>query len=280
MNSVVLRQIKDRIFRGVVVFLSIIVMLPLFFILFHIFKKGLSIVSWKFLTSLPKPVGEPGGGISNAIVGTVILVFLSSLMAVPLGVLAGIYLCEEGKGRLAELVRLCIDVLQGIPSIVVGIIAYLWVVVPLGGFSALSGAVALSIMMLPMVVRSTEETLRMVPYTLREAAMALGVPYYKTVLKVVVPAGISGIATGVLVSVARVAGETAPLLFTAFGSPYMSLNIMKPMNSLPLLIFNYAMSPYEDWQKTAWGASVVLIVMVLLLNIISKLLVRRWKVRF
>ena len=280
MDRVALRQVKDRVFFGVVVLLSLLVILPLFFILFHIFKKGLSVVSWEFLTSLPKPVGEPGGGISNAIVGTLILVLLSSIMAVPLGVLAGIYLCEEGKGKLAELVRLCIDVLQGIPSIVVGIIAYLWVVVPLGGFSALSGAVALSIMMLPMVVRSTEETLRMVPYTLREAAMALGVPYYKTVLKVVVPAGISGIATGVLVSVARVAGETAPLLFTAFGSPYMNLNIMKPINSLPLLIFNYAMSPYEDWQRTAWGASVVLIVMVLLFNLLSKLVVRRWKVRF
>ncbi len=280
MDKVVIRQVKDRVFFGVVVSLSLLVMLPLFFILFHIFKKGFSVISWKFLTSLPKPVGEPDGGISNAIVGTLILVSLSSIMAVPLGILAGIYLCEEGKSRIAEVVRLCIDVLQGVPSIVVGIIAYFWVVVPLGGFSALSGAVALSIMMLPMVVRSTEETLRMVPYSLREAAMALGVPYYKTVLKVVVPAGISGIATGVLVSVARVAGETAPLLFTAFGSPYMNLNIMKPINSLPLLIFNYAMSPYQDWQRTAWGASVVLIVIVLLLNLLSKLVVRRWKVQF
>ncbi|MBC7189484.1 phosphate ABC transporter permease PstA, partial [Candidatus Aerophobetes bacterium] len=200
--------------------------------------------------------------------------------AVPLGVLAGIYLSEHKKGKLSYLARLCVEILQGIPSIVIGIIAYLWIVVPMRTFSALSGGIALGIMMLPVIVRTTEETLKMIPDTLKEASLALGVPYARTITKVIVPAGLSGIITGVLISIARIAGETAPLLFTAFGNPFMNLNIFKPVNSLPLLIFNYATSPYTEWHKVAWGASFVLVVIVLSLNLITKMVARKWKVQF
>ncbi|MGN6540686.1 MAG: phosphate ABC transporter permease PstA, partial [Ginsengibacter sp.] len=181
---------------------------------------------------------------------------------------------------LAYYCRLAVDVLQGIPSIVIGIIIYEWIVRPMGGFSAFSGSVALALMMLPSIVKSTEETLKLLPESLKEASLALGVPYYKTMMKVIVPTGLSGILTGVILSISRVIGETAPLLFTAFGSPFMTTDIFKPMSSLPLIIFNYATSPYEDWHQLAWGASMLLILMILILNIISKIVQRKWKVQF
>jgi phosphate transport system permease protein len=170
--------------------------------------------------------------------------------------------------------------MQGIPSIVMGIVIYIWVVKPMGGFSALSGSIALALMMVPSITKATEETLKLIPGTLKEASLSLGVPYYRTVLKVLVPAGLSGILSGVILSVARVMGETAPLLFTAFGNPYLNANIFKPMSSIPQLIFNYAISPYEDWHNLAWGASFVLIVFVLVLNLLTKLIEKRWKVQF
>lgn len=274
------RILRDRIFKAGVILLSAVSLLPLLLILIHITRNGISVIDWRFLTSLPKPVGETGGGISNAIVGTAILIALSCAFALPLGIGTGIFLSEYRKARLSYFVRLSVDVLQGIPSIVIGIIAYAWVVLRMGGFSALSGGVALGIMMLPVVIKSTEETLKLIPDTLREASLALGVPYHRTVLKVILPAGLGGIMTGILVSVARIAGETAPLLFTAFGSPYMNANILKPINSLPLVVFNYATSPYPDWHSLAWGASFVLVVLVLCLNLAAKLVTRKWKVRF
>ncbi|RMF91957.1 MAG: phosphate ABC transporter permease PstA [Candidatus Schekmanbacteria bacterium] len=279
-RKITLRIIKDFFFKVVVGVISITSILPLFLILFYIIKRGISSISWNFLTNLPKPVGEIGGGISNAIVGTILLVLVACVISIPLGVLVGLYISEEKKGRLAAVVSLCAESLQSIPSIVIGIIAYIWIVKPMGHFSAFSGSVALALMMLPIVVKAAEETLLLLPDTLKEASLALGVPYYKTVLKVILPAGFSGIMTGILLGVARIAGETAPLLFTAFGNPFMNLNILKPVHSLPLLIFTYAISPYEEWQKLAWGASLVLIFLVLLLNLISKVIVRRWKIQF
>ena len=172
------------------------------------------------------------------------------------------------------------EILQGIPSIVFGILVYVWVVVPMASFSTISGAIALAIMMIPIISKSTEETLVLIPNSLKEASHALGVPYYKTILKVVLPSGMSGIITGILLSISRVAGETAPLLFTAFGNPFMNWNLLKPSNSLPLLIFNYATSPYKEWQSLAWGASFILITIILILNISSKLLSRKWKVKY
>ena len=275
-----LRIVKDKLFKLLVIGFSFASILPLLFILFYIFKNGVAAIDWQFLTELPKPVGEIGGGISNAIIGTLMLVIIASICSIPMGIAAGIYLSEHQQGRLSSAVRLCVEILQGIPSIVIGIIAYVWIVMPLRTFSAVSGGLALGIMMLPIIVRSTEETLKLIPESLKEASLALGVPYYKTILKVIVPAGLSGIVTAVIISIARVAGETAPLLFTAFGNPFMNLNILKPVNSLPLLVFNYAASPYPEWHALAWGASLVLAVLVLTLNIVAKVLTRKWKVQF
>jgi phosphate transport system permease protein len=189
--------------------------------------------------------------------------------------MTGVFLSENRNRKIAHVIRSSVEILMGIPSIILGIIAYAWVVVPMGGFSALSGGVALAIMMLPVIIRSTEETLNLIPNDLKEASLAIGVPYYRTILKVIIPAGASGIITGALLGVARIAGETAPLLFTAFGSPWMNLNLFKPVNSMPLLIYYYATSPYEDWHSIAWGASFVLIVFILGLNLITKLVTRK-----
>ena len=270
----------DRLFKTLIIVLSLGSIVPMFLILFMITKNGISVIDWQFLNHLPKPVGEVGGGISNAIYGTLWLIGLSFIFSVPLGVFAGIFLSEYRGGKLANLTRLSIEILQGIPSIVIGIIAYVWVVIPMGSFSALSGGVALGIMMLPVIVMATEETLKLIPDSLREASLALGVPYSRTIMKVILPAGLNGILSGILLGIARVAGETAPLLFTAFGSPFMNQNILKPINSLPLTIFNYATSPYPDWHTLAWGASFVLIAFVLGLNLITKWVTKKWKVQF
>ncbi len=280
MNLLKIRTVKDKLFLFFVLLFAVLSIVPLFFIIFYLTKQGISAINWHFLVNLPKPVGETGGGISNALIGTFILIILASVFSIPIGIGTGIYLSEFRKSRLADAVRLSVDVLQGVPSIVIGIIAYLWVVKTMGRFSALSGGIALGIMMLPLVIKSTEETLKLIPYSLKESSLALGVPYSKTILKVILPAGLSGILTGVLIGIARIAGETAPLLFTAFGSPFMNLNILKPVDSLPLLIYNYASSPYPEWHKLAWGASFVLIVFVLLLNLIAKGVTKRWKVQF
>ncbi|HTI60684.1 phosphate ABC transporter permease PstA [Mucilaginibacter sp.] len=274
-----LRNTKSLLFKGVITFLAFLITVPLIVILLFIIKQGITQVNWHFLTHVPAPVGEPGGGIANAFVGSFLMVIMAAVIAIPVGILAGIYLAENRKSKLAYYCGLCVDILQGVPSIVVGIVVYFWVVKPLGTFSAISGSVALSIMMLPIVIRSTEETLKLLPDSLKEAALSLGVPYHRVILKVVVPCGFSGIMSGVMLSVARVVGETAPLLFTAFGNPYLSTSVTKPMESLPHVIFTYATSPYDDWHNLAWGASFILLVFVLVLNIITKVTTRKWKVQ-
>ncbi len=271
---------KSKFFKGLIIFLSVLCTVPLFIILIYILKEGFSKINWHFLVNMPKPVGETGGGIANALVGSLLIVFYASLIAIPVGVMCGVYLSENRNTRLANWTRLSVDVLQGTPSIVMGIVVYFWVVKPFHTFSALSGSVALAIMMLPIVVRSTEETLKLLPDTLKEAGLALGLPYHKVILRIILPCGISGIMSGVILAVARIAGETAPLLFTAFGNPYFSTNIFKPMESLPLLIFNYATSAYDDWHNLAWGAALILLIWVLLLNIITKIITRKWRVQF
>lgn len=263
-----------------IILLSILCALPLFIILIYILREGITKINWHFLVNLPKPVGEAGGGIANALIGSLLIVFFAAIIAIPFGIMGGIYLSEHKKSRLANWVRLSVDVLQGTPSIVVGIVVYFWIVKPLGTFSALSGSIALAIMMLPIVVRSTEETLKLLPSSLKEAGLALGLPYHKVILRIVLPCGFSGVLSGIILAVARIAGETAPLLFTAFGNPYLSGNILKPMQSLPLLIFNYATSPYDEWHDLAWGAALILLMWVLLLNIFTKIITRRWKIQF
>jgi len=279
-GRVVFRVIKDHVFKIFVVLCAIISLVPLLLILYYITKNGIAVINWDFFTQLPRPIGESGGGIFNSIVGTIILILLSSILSVPVGIAAGIYLSENKEGKLPNLARLCVVILQGTPSIVLGIVAYVWVVAPVQSFSAISGGIALSIMMLPVIIKTTEETLKLIPYHLKEASLALGVPYYRTILKVILPAGMSGILTGFLLSVARITGETAPLLFTAFGNQFMNYNILKPIDSLPYRIFFYAMSPYPEWHAFAWGASFILVVIVLAFNLIARGISVKWKVQF
>jgi phosphate transport system permease protein len=278
-GSVKYRIGKSIGFQLLTIALSFMCVIPLIAILVYIIRAGITKINWHFLVNVPKPVGEAGGGIANALLGSVIIIAMAAAMAIPVGILCGVYLSENRKSRLAYWCRLSVDILQGVPSIVIGIVVYFWLVKPLGGFSALSGSAALAIMMLPIVIRSTEETLKLLPDSLKEAAYALGMPFQRVIFKVIIPCGISGILSGVMLSIARITGETAPLLFTAFGNPYLSTNITKPMQSLPLLIFNYATSPYNDWLDLAWGASLILLMWVLLLNIFTKLITRKWKVQ-
>jgi phosphate transport system permease protein len=278
-NNIKYRIGKSTAVQALIMVLAFACVVPLIFILIYILQAGITKINWHFLTNLPKPVGEKGGGIANALMGSMIIIAVASVIAIPIGILCGIYLSENRKSKLAYWSRLCVDILQGVPSIVIGIVAYLWLVKPLHTFSAISGSAALAIMMLPIIIRSTEETLKLLPDSLREAAFALGMPFHRVILKVIVPCGISGILSGVMLAVARIAGETAPLLFTAFGNPYMNFNVLKPMQSLPLLIFNYATSPYNDWHDLAWGASCILLIWVLVLNIFTKVITRKWKVQ-
>ena len=266
-------------FKTLVIFLSGFSIIPLFLLLLFIIKNGMKVISIDFLFNLPKPPGESGGGILNSIVGTALLILIASSFSIPTGILIGIFLAEV-KNRFTEILRVLANVLQGTPSIVIGIIAYIWIVRPMGGFSAFSGGVALSLMMLPMVIKSTEESLRLIPPYLKEASYALGVSYTRTILKVILPAGLEGIICGVLIGISRVAGETAPLIFTSFGNPFLNINPLKPVDALPLLIFNYAMSPYEDWHRLAWGASFILVILVMALNLIIKVGNKKWKVEF
>jgi phosphate transport system permease protein len=270
---------KSKFVQALIVLFAFLITIPLILIIIYIFKEGITKINWNFLTKIPKPVGESGGGIVNALIGSLIIIATATVLAVPLGIMCGIYLSENQTGRLSYWSRLSVDVLQGVPSIVTGIVVYFWVVKPIGTFSAFSGSIALAIMMLPILIRSTEETLKMIPFSLKEAGLALGLPYHRVILKVVVPCGVSGILSGVMLSIARIAGETAPLLFTAFGNPFLNTNPGRPMQSLPLMIFNYATSPYDDWHDMAWGAALILLFTVLLLNIITKLTTRRWNVQ-
>ena len=247
----------------------------LFFILGYLIYFGGKSLNWAFFTQLPKPVGEPGGGMGNAIVGSAKLLLLASLIGIPVGFLGGVYLAEFGGKTYSFVVRYVTDLLNGVPSIVIGIFAYAVVVVPMHHFSTLAGGFALGVMMIPIAVRSTEEFLRGVPRSLREAAMALGASKWRTVATVVVPAAFRGILTGLMLDLARVAGETAPLLFTAFGNRFWSPGWNQPTSSLPMMIYTYAISPYDDWHRQAWAAGLVLLALVLVANIGARLILSR-----
>ena len=278
-TSVKYRVAKSKFAQWVIVFFAFLITVPLILIILYIFQKGITKINWDFISKIPKPVGEEGGGIVNAIIGSILIVLAASVIAIPIDIMGGIYLSENKSTRLSYWSRLSVDVLQGVPSIVIGIVVYFWVVKPIGTFSAISGSVALAIMMLPILIRSTEETLKLIPDSLKEAGLALGLPYHRVILKVIVPCGVSGILSGIMLSIARIAGETAPLLFTAFGNPFLNTNLGRPMQSLPLMIFNYATSPYDEWHEMAWGAALILLFTVLFLNISTKLITRRWNVQ-
>jgi phosphate transport system permease protein len=243
----------------------------LLIILGYLVIHGARSLNWNFFTKLPKPVGETGGGMANAIIGSAKLILLASCIGIPIGCIGGIYLAEFGGKTFSFLVRYTTDLLNGVPSIVIGIFAYTVVVLPMQHFSALAGGFALGIMMIPIAVRSTEEFLRAIPRSLREGSVALGASKWKTIVRVVVPAAIGGITTGIMLDIARVAGETAPLLFTAFSNRYWSPGWNQPTASLPVMIYTYAIAPYEDWHRQAWAAALVLLALVLLTNIVARL---------
>jgi phosphate transport system permease protein len=247
---------------------------PLIAILGYLLEQGAGALSLGFFTNMPKPVGESGGGMANAILGTLLLIGVASSVGLPIGIGAGLYLAERGRTRLANVVRFLADVLNGLPSIVMGIFAWQFLVRPFGHFSALAGGAAIGAMMIPLVTRTTEEMVRTVPQSLREAALALGFPRWRTSLQIVLRTALSGIVTGVLVAVARVAGETAPLLFTAFGNQFFSTKLTQPIAALPLQVFVYAISPYDEWHAQAWAGALVLIGLVLVISVISRFAVR------
>jgi len=268
------RRLVNMIAQAVAVLCTIAVLVPLVFIFSYLLAKGFSSLNLDFFTQLPKPVGEPGGGMANAIVGTLTLIGLACALGLPVGVLTGVYLAEHGHGRFGWTVRFAADVLTGVPSIVIGIYAYTLIVIPLRSFSALAGGAALAVMMLPIVARTTEEMVKLVPHSLREAALALGVPTWRTTIWVVLRTARGGIVTGIMLAVARISGETAPLLFTAFGNQFWHHGLTGPIASLPVQIFTYAISPYDDWHRQAWAGALVLLSLILLTSLLVRLLTR------
>ena len=269
------RKIISYIAEGLCGLAVIIALLPLVLILFYVVKEGVGAMNIAFFTQMPKPLGETGGGMANAIVGTLILIALAALFAVPIGCVCGIHLAEYPNSKFSSVVRFAADVLNGVPSIVMGIFAYGLIVLPVKRFSALAGGVALGMLMIPIVVRTTEELLRLVPNGLREGALALGATRSRAVFSVIVPAALPGILTGILVALARVAGETAPLLFTALGNRFWSTSLVQPIASLTVQVYTYANSPYEDWHRQAWAGAFLLVMIILSLSIIARLAVRR-----
>ena len=261
------RRIVDVAARAAAVSCTLAVLVPLVLILGHLLVKGLSSVDVSFFTELPRPVGDSGGGMANAIVGTLVLIGLACMFGLPIGVLAGVYIAENTRSHVSRLARFAADVLAGVPSIVIGMYAYTLLVLPMRGFSAYAGGFALGIIMLPIVTRTTEEMVNLVPNTLREAALALGVPAWRTTLWVVLRTARAGIATGAMLAVARIAGETAPLLFTAFGNQYWHQNLSGPISALPLQIYAYAVSPFDEWHRQAWAGALVLLGMIFLANL-------------
>ena len=269
------RKFKSGVMFSLCLMSVIVALVPLFLILFYTLSQGISAINWDFFTKMPKPAGEAGGGMANALVGSAILIGLGSLVGLPFGILSGIYLSENRTSKFASSVRFLTEVLNGIPSIVVGVFAYVVIVIPMQRFSAIAGGFALGILMLPVVTRTTEEMLNLVPHSYREAALGLGINRWKTTIFIILPTALKGIFTGVLLSIARAAGETAPLLFTALGNRFWSTQLDQPIASLTVFIFDYAKAPFDDWNRQAWAAALVLILIILLINIIFRIATRK-----
>ncbi len=264
------RSVKNHLMTLLMVAATLAVLTPLGIIFVHILKMGASSLSLDFFTQIPKPTGETGGGMANGLFGSAVMIAMAGCIGLPVGVLGAVYLTEFGGTRRATVIRFSADVLAGIPSIITGMVAYTMLVVPMKGFSALAGAVSLALIMIPIVLRTTEEQLKLVPGTLREASLALGVPLWRTTLKVTLASARTGIITGVLLAIARIAGETAPLLFTALGNQFWSRKLTEPMAALPLQIFNFAIAPYEDWHRLAWAGALVLVGIMFTLNLAAR----------
>jgi phosphate transport system permease protein len=269
------RRLASRVVVGLCGLAVAIALVPLVLILFYVVRQGFSSLNWNFFTRMPKPVGEAGGGMANAMVGTLILIGLASVVAIPVGLIAGVYLSEYAGSRLASAVRFTADVLNGVPSIVIGIFAYGLAVLPVHRFSALAGGLALGFMMIPIIVRTTEELLRLVPESLREGALALGATRARAAFGVMMPAALPGILTGILVALARIAGETAPLLFTSFNNRFFTARLDQPIASLTVQVYTYAISPYDDWHRQAWAGALVLVAFVFIFSVLARVVTRR-----
>ncbi|HJT66358.1 MAG TPA: phosphate ABC transporter permease PstA [Pyrinomonadaceae bacterium] len=269
-----LRRVNSAVMTGLTALSTLLAVGALLLILSYIAWEGIGSLNFRFLTDSPQPVGE-GGGIGNAILGSLVLLGLSSAFGLPIGIAVGVYLSEIGHGRVGATVRFIVDTLTGIPSIVTGVFVYAILVLPMKHFSAFAGGVALALIMAPIVARTTEEMLKLVPHSMREGALALGAPQWRVILGVVLPAAAPGIATGAMLAIARISGETAPLLFTAFGSRFFPTSLNEPIASLTVQIYNYAISPYDEWHAQAWAATLVLMTLVLGINIIVRFLTRR-----
>jgi phosphate transport system permease protein len=268
------RRLVNLAMLGLCWLTAAVALLPLLLVLFHVASLGLRSVNLEFFTNLPRPVGETGGGMKQAILGSLMIVGIACLIGLPVGILGGIYLAEYPGHRLGNWVRFAADVLSGVPSIILGVVAYSLIVVPMRRFSALAGGAALAMIMIPLLLRTTEEMIRLVPGSLREASLALGAPRWRTTVSAVLPVARAGITTGVLLAAARAAGETAPLLFTALGDPYLNLRPDQPTASLPVQIFTYAISPYEEWQRLAWAGALVLVGLVSLFSLLARWVTR------
>lgn len=269
------RKIKNGIMFSLCLLSVLAALIPLFIILFYTISQGISSVNWDFFTKMPKPAGEAGGGMANALVGSAILLGLGSIVGLPVGIMSGIYLSESKKSIFAGIVRFLAEVLNGIPSIVVGVFAYIVIVIPMHRFSAIAGGFALGILMMPVVTRTTEEMMKLVPNSYREAALGLGISRWKTTLFIILPTALKGIITGVLLSIARAAGETAPLLFTALGNRFWSTHLDQPIASLTVFIYDYSKSPFDDWIRQAWAAALILIMVILFINVIFRFVTRK-----
>ncbi|MEW5842828.1 MAG: phosphate ABC transporter permease PstA [Bacteroidota bacterium] len=268
------KKVTSAVMMSLTLVATLAAIIPLVFIFYYTISKGITYFNLDFFIQMPKPVGESGGGMANAIVGTLILIGLGGTIGIPVGIMTGTYLSEFGNNKFASVVRFLTDVLSGIPSIVVGVVAYTLIVVPMKKFSALAGGVALGILMIPTITRTTEEMIKLVPHSIREAGLALGIPKWKTTIRIVLRTAWKGIATGILLGLSRAAGETAPLLFTALGNRFWSTKIMEPMASLTVYIYDYAKAPFEDWNQQAWTAALVLILLISILSLTFRIITR------
>jgi len=268
------RKTKNALVQALTLVCALLVIAPLAFVFYYLVKSGIGAVNWDFFTKLPKPVGEVGGGMANAIAGSFILLGIAAIIGMPVGVLGGVYLSEYASSRLTGPIRFGADVLNGVPSIIWGIVVYALMVLPMRTYSAWAGGVVLGMMMIPLIMRTTEEVLLLVPDGYREAALALGIAQWRTIAQIVVRTALKGIVTGVLLAVARVAGETAPLIFTALGNRFWNNNLSDPIAALPLQIFSYAISPYDDWHRQAWAGALVLLLLITAINVTVRVLTR------